>query len=120
MTLGSDPIDMGAIKHTMELIAHSLCLTNSALAKVAREDRPGKPALLNGQSIGPKPELHQSPKLADAHWQVIVGLKALITRPAKSMMICAKLTQILEITKTSFECPSANTLLKDSCACTIA
>ena len=80
---------MGAIKHKMELIAHSLC--TSAPAKVAREGWPGKTALLNGQSMGPKSELYQSPELTDAHWQVIVGLKAQITRPAKSMMICAML-----------------------------
>ena len=33
--LGSDLTEMGAIKHTMELIAHSLCIANGAPAKVA-------------------------------------------------------------------------------------
>ena len=46
--LGPDVIEMRAIKHTMELIAHSLCIANGAPAKVAREGRPGKMALLNG------------------------------------------------------------------------
>lgn len=70
----------GATKHMMELIAHSLCITNSALAKVARKGWPGKTALLNGQSMGPKSELHHSPELTNAHWQLIVGLKAQLTR----------------------------------------
>ena len=35
--LGPDVTEMRAIKHTMELIAHSLCIANGALAKVARE-----------------------------------------------------------------------------------
>ena len=73
-TLGSDLIQMWAIKHTMELIAHSLCIANGAPAKVARESWPGKMALLNGQSMGPKSELHQSLEFTDAHWQLIVGL----------------------------------------------
>ena len=81
--LGPDVTEMRAIKHTMELIAHSLCIANGAPAKVAREGRPGKMALLNGQSMGTKSELHQSPELTDAHWQLIVGLKSQITRPAK-------------------------------------
>ena len=38
--------------HTMELIAHSLCIANGAPAKVAQEGWPGKTALLNGQSMG--------------------------------------------------------------------
>ena len=50
--LGSDVTEMGAIEHTMELIAHSLCITNSAPPKVARDGWPGKTALLNGQSMG--------------------------------------------------------------------
>ena len=75
----------------MELIAHSLCITNSAPAKVAQEGWPGKMALLNGRSIGPKSELHQSPELTDAHWQIIAGLKAQTLVPAKPMMICAEL-----------------------------
>ena len=75
----------------MELIADGLCIANGAPAKVAREDWPGKTALLNGQSMGTKSELHQSPELTDAHWQFIVGLKSQITRPAKPMVICAKL-----------------------------
>ena len=89
--LGPDVTEMRATKHTMELIAHSLCIANGAPAKVAREGRPGKTAMLNGQSMGTKSELHQSPELADAHWQLIVGLKPQITRPAKPMVICAKL-----------------------------
>ena len=48
-------------------------------------------ALLNGQSMGIKSELHQNPKLTDPHWQLIKGLKSQITRPAKPMVICAKL-----------------------------
>ena len=77
-----DVTEMRAMKHTMELIAHSLCIANSAPAKVAREGWPGKTALLNGQSTGTKSELHQSPELSDAHWQVILGLKSQIIRPA--------------------------------------
>ena len=38
-----------------------------------------------------KSELHLSPEFTDAHWRVIVGLKSQIIRPAKSMVICAKL-----------------------------
>ena len=83
MKLGPDLTEMGAIKHSMEFIAHSLCITDSAPAKVAREGRPGEPALLNGQCMGSKSELHQSPELADAHWQVIVGLKAQMTGAAR-------------------------------------
>ena len=89
--LGPDVTEMRAIKHTMELIAHSLCIANGAPAKVARDGWPGKTALLNGQSVRTKSELHQSPELTDAHWQVIVGLKSQITRPAKLMVICAEL-----------------------------
>ena len=48
-------------------------------------------ALLNGQNMGPRPEPHQSPELTDAHWQLIVGLQAWITRPAKPMVLCANL-----------------------------
>ena len=40
--LGPDLTEMGAIKHTMELIAHSLCFANGAPAKVARKGWPGK------------------------------------------------------------------------------
>ena len=36
--------------------------------------------------MGTKPELHQSPELADAHWQLIVGLKSQTTRPARPMI----------------------------------
>ena len=89
--MGPDVTEMRAIKHTMELIAHSLCIANGALAKVARDGWPGKTALLNGPSVRTKSELHQSPELTDGHWQVIVGLKLQITRPAKPMVICAKL-----------------------------
>ena len=81
--LGPDVTEMRAIKHTMELIAHSLCIANGAPVKVARDGWPGKTALLNGQSMGTKSELHQSPELSDAHWQLIVGLKSQTTRPAK-------------------------------------
>ena len=42
-------------------------------------------------SMRTKSELHQSPELTDAHWQLIVGLKSQITRPANPMVICAKL-----------------------------
>ena len=84
--MGPDVIEMRAIKHAMELIAHSLCIANGVPAKVAREGWPGKTALLNGQSMGTKSELHQSPVLTDAHWQLIVGLKSQITRPAKPMV----------------------------------
>ena len=89
--LGPDVTEMRAIKHTMDLIAHSLCIANGAPAKVARDGWPGKTALLNGQSVRTKSELHQSPELTDAHWQVIIGLKSQITRPAKPMVICAEL-----------------------------
>ena len=89
--LGPDVTEMRAIKHTMELIAHSLSITKGAPAKVARDGWPSKTALLNGQSMGSKSELHQSPELSDAHWQLIVGLKSQTTRPAKPMLICAKL-----------------------------
>ena len=74
----------------MEL-AHSFCIANGAPAKVAREGWPSKAALLNGQSMGTKSKMHQSPELPDAHWQLIGGLKLQITRPAKPMVICAKL-----------------------------
>ena len=94
--LGPDVTEMRAIKHTMELIAHSLCIASGAPAKVARDGWPGRTALLNGQSMGTKSELHHSPELTDAHCQLpmlqlIVGLKLQITRPAKPMVICAKL-----------------------------
>ena len=89
--LGPDVTEMRAIKDTMELIAHSGCIANGAPAKVARDGWPGKTALLNGQSMGTKSELHQSPEFTDAHWQLIAGLKSQITRPAKPMVICAKL-----------------------------
>ena len=46
--LGPDLTEMGAIKHSMEFIAHSLSITDSAPAKVAREGRPDEPVLLNG------------------------------------------------------------------------
>ena len=42
--LGPDVTEMRAIKHTMELIAHSLCIANGAPAKVARDGWPGKTA----------------------------------------------------------------------------
>ena len=67
--LGPDVTEMRAIRHTTELIAHSLCIANGALAKVAWDGCPSKTALLNGQSMGTKSELHQSPELNDAHWQ---------------------------------------------------
>ena len=70
--LGPDVTEMRAIKHTMELIAHSPCIANGAPAKVARDGWPGKMALLNGQSMGTKSELHQSPDFTDAHWKLIV------------------------------------------------
>ena len=89
--LGPDVTEVRANKHTMELKAHSLCIANGAPAKVAREGRRGKTGLLNGQSMGTKSELHQSPELTDAHWQLIVGRNSQITRPAKQMVICAKL-----------------------------
>ena len=44
--LGPDVTEMRAIKHTMELISHSLCIANGAPAEVAREGWPGKTALL--------------------------------------------------------------------------
>ena len=58
--LGPDVTEMRAITHTMEIIAHSLCIANGAPAEVAWEGWPGKTALLNGQSMGTKSELHQS------------------------------------------------------------
>ena len=70
--LGSDLSETLSIKHTMELIAHSFCIANGALAKVAREGWPDKMALLNGQSMGPESELHQSLELTDAHWQLMM------------------------------------------------
>ena len=54
--LGPDVTDVKAIKHTMELIPHSLCIANGAPAKVARDGRPGRTALLNGQRLGTKSE----------------------------------------------------------------
>ena len=42
----------------MELLAHSLSFANGAPAKAALDGWPGKTALLNGQSMGTKPELH--------------------------------------------------------------
>ena len=54
--LGSDLTEMRAIKQTMELLAHSLCIANGAPAKVAWDGWPGKTALLNGQSMGSKSE----------------------------------------------------------------
>ena len=50
--LGPDVTEMRAIKHTMELIAHSLSIANGAPAKAARDGWFGKTALLNGQSMG--------------------------------------------------------------------
>ena len=47
--LGPDVTERRAIRHTMKLIAHSLCIANGAPAKVARDGWPGKTALLNGQ-----------------------------------------------------------------------
>ena len=52
--LGPDVTEMRATKHTMELIAHSLCIANGAPAKVARDGWPGKTALLNGQRVKKK------------------------------------------------------------------
>ena len=46
--LGSDLAETGAIKHTMELIPHSLCTAYSAPANVAWEGWPDKTALLSG------------------------------------------------------------------------
>ena len=89
--LGPDVTEMRAVNHTMELIAHSLCIANGTPAKVAREGWPGKAALLNGQSMATKSELHRNPELTDAHWQLIVGLRSQVTRPAKPVVICAKL-----------------------------
>ena len=43
---GPDVTEMRALKHTMELIAHSLCIANGAPVKVARQGWPGKTALL--------------------------------------------------------------------------
>ena len=65
--LGPDVTEMRAIKHTTELIAHSLCTANGEPAKVARDGWPGKTALLNGQCMVTKSELHQSPEFTDAH-----------------------------------------------------
>ena len=84
--MGSELIEMRAIQHTMELIAHSLCIANGAPAKVAREGWPGKMALLNGQRMGPKSGLHQSPELTDAYRQLIVGVKA--QRPLGHLPAC--------------------------------
>ena len=89
--LGPDVTKMRAIKHTIKLIAHSSCIANGAPVKVAREGWPGEAALLNGQGMGTKSGLHLSPESTDAHWQLIVGLKSQITRPAKPMVVCAKL-----------------------------
>ena len=57
--LGPDVTEMRAIKHTMELIAHSLCIANGAPAKVAWDGWRGKTALLNGQNMVTKSEMHQ-------------------------------------------------------------
>ena len=40
--LGPDVTEMRAIKHTMELIAHSLCIANGAPAKVAWQNGPAQ------------------------------------------------------------------------------
>ena len=40
--LGPDVTETRAIKHTVELIAHSLCIANGAPAKVARDGWPAK------------------------------------------------------------------------------
>ena len=47
--LGPDVTEMRAIKHTMELIAHSSCIAIGAPAKVAREGWPSETALLNAE-----------------------------------------------------------------------
>lgn len=47
----------------------------------------GKTALLDRQTMGPQPELHQGPELTDFHCQLKVGLKAQTTRAAKPMVI---------------------------------
>ena len=65
--LGPDVTEMRAVKHTMELIAHSFCIAKGAPAKVAREGWPGRTALLNGQCMKTESELHQRPQLIDAH-----------------------------------------------------
>ena len=77
--LGPDVTEMRAIKHTMELIAHSLCIANGAPSQVARDGWPGKTALLNGQSMGTKSELHQSPEYMGAR----SGLQLLLARVAR-------------------------------------
>ena len=79
---GPDVSEMGAKKKHYGAHRPRSCITNGAPAKVAREGRPGKTALLNGQSMGTKSELHKSPELTDAHWQLIVGFtgKRLVTR----------------------------------------
>ena len=46
--LSPDVPELGTIKHTMKLITYSLRIANSAQAKVAWEDWPGRTALLNG------------------------------------------------------------------------
>ena len=53
--LGPDVTEMRAIEHTMELIAHSLCIANGAPAKVARDGWPVRHAPVGQQmSTGKK------------------------------------------------------------------
>ena len=50
--LGSDLTETRAIKHTLQLIAHSLCVANGAPGEGGAGGWPGKKALLNEESMG--------------------------------------------------------------------
>ena len=73
----------------MKSVANGLYIINCAAVEAAWESRPGHKAMLNGQMMGPKPEVQSSSEPIDAHEQPMVGLKAGIARPAKQMMTCA-------------------------------
>ena len=79
--------EVGAIIYIVKLIANSLGVKKMALAKVTREGRPGKPAMLLGQSKQINPELHYCPEPSNIHRQLIVRLKANLVGAAKPMMI---------------------------------
>ena len=59
--------EVGPIKYKVKLIAKSLSATKVAPAKMAREGRPGKPALLHRQGMRTNPELHQCPEPSNTH-----------------------------------------------------
>lgn len=86
---------MGAITHTMELIAHSMCIADNALSKVVREGCSlAKQPCSMGKAWNPSLSCTQVwSLLMPIGSMLIVGLKAHIRpiRPATPMVICAKL-----------------------------